>query len=383
MNISININPMCDANKSGIGYYQTELVRNMAALDSDNVYSFSRFRAKDPSRAVSPPEWLTEKGGCHQNNLMTMAVYQLICGFLPLPYSWFFKGSADISMFFNFFLPPVAKGKKVVVVYDTVINDFPETVKGRNKLLLKLNIRRSIKQADLVVTISQFSKQQIMRYYGKSEDKIIVISCAADRNKFYPIDNFSVSDELKKRYGIPERYYLYLGTLEPRKNISRLIEAYHAALEKEPSLPMLVIAGGKGWLYDDIFNSVKKLNIEDKIVFTGYVRDEDVADLMRGARLFCFPSLYEGFGMPPLEAMACGTPVITSDCSSLPEVVGECGIKVDPYSVENIADALLRANNEDFYKEQRTAGLKQADCFSWEKSADKLLRRLELLTNDK
>lgn len=379
MKIAININPMSDATKSGIGYYQTELVRNMLKLDCDNTYSFSRFKAKDTAHMGSPPDWLLQNGTFKQNNAVVMSIYQFMCGFLPIPYSWFFKESADVSMFFNFFLPPILKGKKVVVVYDTVINDFPETVKARNKLLLKLNVKRSIRQADMVITISEFSKQQIIRHYRKDEKQITVISCAADRNKYYPIDGFVMPTAVKECYGIPDRYYLYLGTLEPRKNITRLIEAYAEALKTDASLPKLVLAGGKGWLYDDIFSSVKNMGLENMVIFTGYVKDEDVADLMRGAQVFCFPSLYEGFGMPPLEAMACGTPVITSDCSSLPEVVGDCGLKVDPYSVESITQALITANSEKFYNTQRNAGLRQAECFSWEKSAEKLLDKLRNL----
>lgn len=377
MKISVNINPLLNANKSGIGYYQTELLKAMLKVDGENKYCFNSFRTRKNDQLL--PEWFPTDSEYEICSKMPISIYQLMCGFLPIPYSFVIKSESDVSLFFNFFLPPVIKGKKVLVVYDTVIKDFPDTVKGKNRLLLNLNLKRSIRQADLIITISQFSKQQIIRHYMVDERKIVVIPCAADISRFYTVENFAMPDNILQKYNIPEKYYLYLGTLEPRKNIPRLIEGYYKARKQDNNLPSLVIAGGKGWMYNDIFERVYELNLENYVIFTGYVDNNHVPDLMRGAKAFCFPSLYEGFGMPPLEAMACGVPVIVSDCSSLPEVVGDCGIKVNPYSVDEIASALIKANNEDFYNHQRKIGMNQVASFSWERSAIKLIKCLNEL----
>lgn len=373
MKISVNINPLLNKNKSGIGYYQTELLKAFMESGTDADFCMQYFDARNHGK-TSPPDWLS---ACRREccKAFPLAIYQLICGILPFPYKWLFHEKSDITMFFNFFLPPFVSGKGILVVYDTVVKDCPETVNFRNKLLLKLNLRKSIKRADRIITISEFSKRQIIKHYGADERKITVIPCAADRNKFFPApENTVLPAEIAEKYGVPEKYYLYLGTLEPRKNIARLIDAYAAAKAKA-DVPKLVIAGGKGWMFDEIFSRVRELSLEEDVIFTGYVEDSHVPELMRYAMAFCFPSLYEGFGMPPLEAMACGVPVIVSDCSSLPEVVGNCGIRVDPYSVSEITEAMLKIIEPEFAAEQKQAGIKRAAEFSWQKNAE-LLKKL-------
>lgn len=146
--------------------------------------------------------------------------------------------------------------------------------------------------------------------------------------------------EAIKKYHINEKYFLYLGTIEPRKNLERLIKAYVKLVSRHKDVPQLVLAGGNGWYYDDIFQMIDTCHLKEQVVFTGYVDQKDSPLLMSGAMAFVFPSLYEGFGMPPLEAMACGTPVITSKTSSLPEVVGDAGILVDPENVDEICEAM-------------------------------------------
>ena len=173
-----------------------------------------------------------------------------------------------------------------------------------------------------------------------------------------------------------------MGTLEPRKNIERLVRAYSQLVneKKEGNIPYLVLAGGKGWLYDSIFATVQELKIEDRVIFTGYVEESQVPVLMKGAKAFVFPSLYEGFGMPPLEAMACGTPVLTSAATSLPEVVGESGVLVDPESVESICHGLRElAEDEELCRRLQKEGLERAKLFSWDKTVVPLKQLLERL----
>lgn len=383
MKIAVNIQPMLAGNKSGIGYYQSEMLRGLLSQDRENCYILNYFDLKNNKNALV--EKYLSGGNVVKDccKWFSATLYQMIWSVFPLPYRIFFRSKPDISVFFNYYLPPFARGKKVLVIYDTVIKDYPETVRLKTKIMLKLTLKASIRRADKIITISEFSKKQIIKHYDVDENKIAVIPCAADRKKYRPMnDGDPLIGRVKDKYGISGDYFLYLGTLEPRKNITGLITAYSEALKKKPDLPKLVIAGGKGWMYEEIFSKVTELKCEENIIFTGYVDDGDVPVLMNGAKAFCFPSFYEGFGMPPLEAMSCGIPVIVSDCTSLPEVVGECGIKVDPYSVEDMAEALVTACGDDFAREQSRMGIERASHFSWEKSAEMLKGIFEELYNE-
>ncbi|MCH5203862.1 MAG: glycosyltransferase family 4 protein, partial [Oscillospiraceae bacterium] len=293
---------------------------------------------------------------------------------LPIPHKWFFPQKADVSLFFNYYVPPFAEGKVCSVVYDTVVKDMPETMNDRTRMVLRLTLKKSIKRSDKIITISEFSKSRIIHHFGVSEDKISVVCCGIDRSRYSSERSKEKADECLKRLGIYEKYILYLGTLEPRKNITGLADAYKILSDTLPDCPVLVIAGGKGWLYESIFERVKTMGLEDRVIFTGYVSDEDTPVLMSGAELFCFPSFYEGFGMPPLEAMACGTPAVVSDRTSLPEVVGDAALKADADSPEDIADAMKQIlTNEQLKRSLSEKGLARADKFSWENSAKALI----------
>ena len=184
------------------------------------------------------------------------------------------------------------------------------------------------------------------------------------------------SDEIttvKNKYNIHGKYLLYLGTLEPRKNIETIIRAYNCFKKSDKDNIKLVLAGKKGWLYESIFKLVKEFDIEDSVIFTDYIDDMDKAPLYQGAEMFLFPSLYEGFGMPVIEAMASRIPVITSNSSSLPEVAGEAAIITDPLDYKKISNSIERILNENGLREKMVnEGIKQASKFSWDLSAEKL-----------
>lgn len=370
---------MLHSEKSGIGFYQQEILK--ALFDEDEKDSFL-LQYFDPQKKQGDPSKQFGKSNVSSEpcRWFSATLYQLLWTFLPIPYRMFFKSSPDISVFFNYYLPPFVKGKKALVVYDTVIKDYPETMNSKTRTMLNLTLKRSIKRADKIITISEFSKRQIIKHFGVAPEDIVIIPCAADNNRFYPIsDRASVRQAVSSKFGINGEYYLYLGNLEPRKNIIRLIEAYGEALKRMAELPLLVIAGGKCWLYEEIFRRVEELKLTERVIFTGYVDDKDVPILMNGARTFCFPSLYEGFGMPPLEAMTCGVPVIVSNCSSLPEVTGDCGIAVDPESVSEISDALIRMIDDEFVAAESIKCIERAKSFSWTKNAKLLNKVLEEL----
>jgi glycosyltransferase involved in cell wall biosynthesis len=290
--------------------------------------------------------------------------------FLPIPYSLYFREHVEITHFFSYFIPPGVKGKKVVTIYDMTYKVFPDTMHYKLKIAFWLKLGVSCKRADKIITTSEFSKNEIIHYLDIHPDKIVVIPCGVDSESFYPINEKEKIEQIKKKYKIEENYFLYLGTIEPRKNLERLIDAYKLLKNNHSNVPKLIIAGQSGWLYEQIYNKVQILALERDVIFLGYVPDEDRVPLICGTIAFVFPSLYEGFGMPPLEAMACGVPVLTSNVASLPEVVGDAAITVNPLSVEDITRGLeCLLLDEKLRKELSVRGLKRAKQYSWKRSA--------------
>ena len=266
------------------------------------------------------------------------------------------------------------KQKKIVTVHDTTPFLFPESFTLITLLRYRLLLPRTLKTADKIITDSNSTKKDLVNYFNIPEEKIKVIFLAADE-KFKPLNNEEIN-EVKQKYSLNFPFILYVGLLHPRKNIPSLIEAYYKLkLKKDDMEYKLVIAGKNNGKCKDIFGTVGRLNLQKDVIFTGYVLDEDLPALYNATDLFVYPSLYEGFGLPPLEAMACGTPVITSNTSSLPEVVGDAGIMVDPYDVDGLADAMHEVLTNDGLREDMIKrGLKRAKMFSWEKCAKETLR---------
>jgi glycosyltransferase involved in cell wall biosynthesis len=288
---------------------------------------------------------------------------------LPIPVEWF-TGPIDIFHATDFVLPPVRQARTILTVHDLTFMRLPECAEAGLRAYLDKVVPRSIQRADLVLADSQSTKKDLIELLGVSPDKIEVVYAGVER-RFRPMEGEMALHRVKKRYGLNFPFILSLGTLEPRKNFTRLIEAY--ALMRDRGLK-LVIAGGKGWLYDEIFAKVEELGLEDKIIFPGFIADEDLPALYNLAKIFVFPSLYEGFGLPPLEAMACGTPVVTSDRPSLPEVVGGAGLMVEATDDQELARAMERVlTDENLRREMREKGLRQAAKFTWEAAAEKLL----------
>ena len=291
----------------------------------------------------------------------------------PLPYSLFFSKKADIYHFFNYHLPPFVPGKKVLTISDLVFKTHPKTMYYKTRIALKLCFRKSLERADLIITISDFTKKQLLEFYPELKKKRIeTILIGVDIDFFKKTDPIIIKGVMSK-YNINQDYILYLGTLEPRKNLDRLIEAYAEVRKKNKNCPLLVIAGKRGWLYKSIFKTVKQFDLGDSIIFTGYIPYSEKPALLSGARAFCFPSIYEGFGMPTLEAMACETPVLTSNIASLPEVCGDAAVYVNPLSVADITEGLEKICFDDNLRNELIKnGKKQIELFSWDKEIKKL-----------
>jgi glycosyltransferase involved in cell wall biosynthesis len=373
MKISFDVLPLISENMSGIGYCQAGLVSAIINAHPEDSFTFEYFSRKDHEVKRNRLKAYMKDNCAVNESHFSGFLYRTIMNIIPVPYSLFFGKKSELTHFFNYIIPPFVHGKKIVTIHDMVIRAYPETVRFRTKQLLLTGMKKSMKRADVIITDSEFSKKEIEKYYPRFAHKVKVVYCGVNREKFYHIDDPRRISEVRESLGIDGEYFLYLGTIEPRKNLGRLIDAYKLLSEKDENIPKLVMAGGKGWLNSGIYNKVKEYGLEGKVMFTKYVPDDALCPLMNGACAFVFPSIYEGFGMPPLEAMACGVPVVSSSEASLPEVVGDCAVMVDAYSAQSIADGMYRIYKDTaLRKELGRKGMERAAGFSWESSAEKL-----------
>lgn len=375
MKIAFDALPLVSERITGIGWCEAGQTNAMARLYPENEYVYNFFSQKGDTQKSERIKQFLDTGIKTNTADFSGYLYRLVSNFLPVPYYKFFGSDCDITHFFNYIVPPKVKGKSVVTVHDMVYKAFPETVRARTKYMLDTGLKKSMKRADIIVTDSEFSKTEIIKYFPQYQDKIRVVPCGVDLNKFHPCNDTDKIERVRKDFETGEEYFLYLGTIEPRKNLERLIEAYAEFVKNTDNPPNLVLAGGKGWLYDNIYAKAEKLGIEKKVIFTKYIPSEDINALICGAVAFVFPSIYEGFGMPPLEAMACGVPVLTSGEASLPEVTGDSAVIVDAYSVNSIAEGMSRIYSDRNLRERLSReGSERAEKFTWEKSAEILYK---------
>jgi glycosyltransferase involved in cell wall biosynthesis len=264
----------------------------------------------------------------------------------------------------------------IVSIMDLGYLRFPEQFIKKDLYQLTHWTARSIKKASHLFAISESTKNDIIERYRIAENKITVTYPGYDKERFKVQVSSIKIGKVKKKYKISGDYLLFLSTLKPGKNIEGLVEAFKRLAYRLSPLN-LVIAGKKGWLYQTIFDKVKELGLTKRVIFTGFVDEEDVTPLIAGAKVFTLPSFWEGFGIPAVNAMACGVPVVVSNAGSLPEVVGDAGVIVDPYKPEEITRGIEKAidNRNELVKK----GLEQAKKFSWEKCAQETLRVLEKL----
>jgi len=282
-----------------------------------------------------------------------------------------FTGSVDIAHGLFHLLPASRRAKRIVTVFDLTTLRHPET--HTDAATHKRMLHHASRHADALIAISQSCKDDIVELLGVVPERVHVVYGGVFLNEFaVPFDMERVV-HLKQRLGIPSDYMIHLGTLEPRKNVPRLLHAYAQVHAQRPDCPTLLLVGRKGWDYAPIFEAIRTLRLEPHVRHAGYVDRSDALMLLRGARACLYPSLYEGFGLPVLEAMAAGTPVLTSNVSSLPEVIGDTGILVDPLSVEQIGAGMLDLlENPTAAHECAAAARERAKAFTWEGSADTL-----------
>ncbi|HEX9014495.1 MAG TPA: glycosyltransferase family 1 protein [Chloroflexota bacterium] len=278
----------------------------------------------------------------------------------------------DLLHSLSYVQPLICPARSVVTMLDLTFMRMPQSFNRWNRIYLTTMSSISARRCDRIIAISESTRQDVIRFLHVPPEKVEVIYCGVDA-QYRPIDQGALREFSEER-GLPERFILYLGTLEPRKNVERLIEAY-AKLKLAGRIPhKLVLGGAKGWLYQRIFTRVAELGLSEDVVFTSYIPYQELPLWYNRADAFIYPSLYEGFGLPPLEAMACGTPVVTSSISSLPEVVGTAALTVDPLDVDALASAIADVVSDQTLRDRlRTEGPRQAARFSWAEAATQTL----------
>ncbi len=370
---------LSEVEKTGIGWCVYNITKKIAARDDAEIQInyFSRGHSDVQKKQV----YAFESANVRIKEITGIKswVYKMISLVCPIPYRALFGADASVSCFMNYYVPPFAAGKRLSIVYDMVAKAYPETMDFKTRLILGTTLRSSIKRADKILTISKAAKDEIIKYFKVAPSKIAVMPMGVS-DAFYPVTDGI--EQIKEKYGVNGDYFMYLGTLEPRKNIETLIKAY-SILKREITAPKLVIAGRKGWGYDGIFALVNELELEKDVIFTGYLDKAEIPALLSSARAFIFPSVYEGFGMPPLEAMACGCPVITSNVSAMPEVAGDAAIMCDPEKPEEFALAMKRvATDGKLANDMREKGLVRAKEYTWDNAAEIFMGAARELSNE-
>jgi glycosyltransferase involved in cell wall biosynthesis len=271
------------------------------------------------------------------------------------------------------FIPPAfGYRRSIITVHDLNFFHYPQFLTAESLRYYNGQIEWATRRADHIVADSHATKTDLVSMVGVPSDKVTVIHLAAD-----PAYQPMPPEEIRRvtaQHDLEPGYILFVGTLEPRKNVPGLLRAFRLLIDAKTTDTPLVLVGGKGWLYDEIFERTKTLHLTERVRFLHNVANTDLPALYSAASVLVTPSFYEGFGLPPLEAMACGTPVVVSDRASLPEVVGKAGLLIDPDDDEDIAQAITRVlTDEPLRARMREDGLAQAACFSWEGTARETL----------
>ena len=267
--------------------------------------------------------------------------------------------------------PPLAPCRVVATIHDLSFEHLPETFNRRSRAQLRLTVRRTARNAAQILTLSEFSRRDVIETYGVDPDRVTVTPAAAPAH-FRPVTNETDLRGIRSTYGIERDYILALGSIQPRKNLVRLINAYSTLRKEGPNIamPQLVIAGKRGWLEGETIRAAELSAAAPDIRFIGYVVEADLPALFSGAICFAYPSYFEGFGLPVLEAMQCGTPVIAGNRTSLPEVAGDAAVLVDPFDETAIAGALRNLiENPERRADFQVKGIERAKRFSWQQTA--------------
>jgi glycosyltransferase involved in cell wall biosynthesis len=355
-----------DAHSVGTGLagnesYITNLIEALAEIDNVNRYTLyvtkneavERFRNRWP----------------HVSVRQTLPHTPLVR--IPLTLSTELRRRPVDLLHVQYTAPPFAPCPVIATIHDISFEHLPETFKRRSRIQLRLTVRRTARAATRILVPSRYTRRDITETYGVEPERIDVTPLAAPAH-FAPVRDEGELRRVRKLYKIEGDYILTVGSIQPRKNLTCLIKAYALLRRARPhvKLPQLVLVGKRAWLYGETLRGIKEHELEALTVLTGYVSETDLPALYSGALCFVYPSYFEGFGLPPLEAMQCGAPVVAGDKTSLPEVVGDAGLLVDPFDVDALAQAIARLIDDASLRIQlRARGIKQATRFSWHETA--------------
>lgn len=367
MTIGIDASRAFVKKRTGTENYAYQLLKHIAKIDRSNHYILYTNGSNVVDFALPSNFWVKS---------------------IPLPRLWTQVGLASRTFFDpvkTLFIPshtlPVIRRprmKTVVTIHGLEYEYLPQHYQFPQKLLLNRSTEYAVRHADCLIAVSRWTKEELVRRLGADPQKIKVIYEGVDVDQF-KVDK-SAKTRVKRKYKIRGDFILFVGTIQPRKNLERLVEAFKLLLFDYSGPLSLVLAGKKGWMYDKILTAPKRFGVGDKVKFLGHVPDSDLVALYHGARVFCLPSLMEGFGLPVLEAMASGCPVVASRVGALPEVMGKAGLLVNPKKANEIADALsLVLKNPGLSEDLREKGLRRVKSFSWQKASAETVEILSTL----
>ena len=376
MNIGLSVEHL-HGKKTGVGQYGFNLALNLAKLDHHNNYLLfcpSPLDKGDIDRLSDCPNVKVFDKNLLEKSIRNDVILIPLWLHVYLPY---LCKKSGVEVFFNtgsiwpLFPFRLAK-RQLVFIHDMIPLLFPEYYYKHTRYYYRLSRAIHLNTYDQILVNSETTKRDLVDHLKVPQEKIRVTLLGRD-DRFTRIEDSAKNQRVREKYGLPESYLLFTGTLEPRKNITGLLEGYGKSRSRKRL--KLVITGKKGWLYDEIFETLKRLNLKERVVFTDFVDDDDLPSIYSMAKVFVYPSLYEGFGLPVLEAMACGVPVITSAVPSLREVTGEAAILVEPHNVEALAksiDAVVFGTEEN-YLQLSSASVARAAMFTWERTAQQTL----------
>ncbi len=366
MRICLDVSPTAQGH-AGLGRYAGEIACALAEYKSHLPLTLF-YNRQGEARLPEPLRHLPCQTVNWGNKPWRLAV--LLSQLIHWPLDATF-GASDIFHATNHLLAHFSQAHTVFTLHDLIFLRYPEYHLPYNRWYLTFSMPRYLKAAQVIITPSEWSRQDALKFYHLPESKIKVIP-EASAPVFQPTSDVVRLAEIRAKYHLPEKFILHVGTIEPRKNLARLLDAFKLLLSDVPDL-RLVLIGKKGWLYAPFFKQLQNDGLTEQVIFPGFVDETDLPAIYQLATVFVYPSLYEGFGLPPLEAMACGTPVVSSNSSSLPEVVGDAGVLIDPTDTQALYQAIHRLLNDvNLQADLRQRGLRQAQQFSWRKAVDAL-----------
>ncbi len=373
LTIGIDGNEANVTRRVGSNVYAYYLIKSLYELNSSHTYIIY---LKEPPQADMPVP--------HEKWQYRIMPFSRLWTQIRLPLElWMTSTRPDVFLSPGHYVSPLLPVPVVISIMDLAYLTHPQFFRQSDLIQLRTWTQRSINKSQHILTISEYSKNDIPKYYQYDPNNITVTYPGINHNKYFFPQNDGDINRVKKQFGISKNYLLYVGTLQPRKNLDGLVKAF-ANLKMNDY--QLVIAGKKGWMYESLFQLVEKMGLQKQVIFTDFVLDEDLPPLMAGARALVLVSFYEGFGIPVAEALAVGTPAVVSGVSSLPEVLGGAGFKVDPNNIKSITQGLKKIINlnQTEYSQLMDKGIAHVKLFQWDRVAvqtNKVLEKIFLLNN--